>query len=670
VSADPSGPSISTGFPKWKSLRKVYNRDSTTNRGRTGKILNFKVIIVALVVCAVVSLGVFGATASAGGDGGQVTDVDMMKKLANSPGAFVFVDLQAMRADADLEDVYDVLERDVEIWIEPLDMDFDEVDSMGLGGRVAAFEGLFSLEQLRCKLKANGFVKTEYRGVETWEKDAEGEIITCPNGGLFSWLSCTGCENPSTKPCNPCFESCSDEAEPEPKEDGHDCGYVDSVALMSSRGFLSRGHETVLTGRRDWVRDSIGVIKYGDASIHDDSDFGDITGVLPRGTLVKYQKERLLDLYEYEGLLVSGISVEKKDEDTLGIRGACQFVDSDAASAAKANIQSDLENDPFARWDNVEARSDGRFVKVTFETSMARRAIVDVAPPCITMVAVGGMTMTGAVITWLTDEPATGMIEYGETDALELTPVGDLGLTTTHTLRLSGLTPDTVYRFRVTSVDASGNDAASASFEFRTLGHLPPDSYTVIDDNGQAALRIQLSRIQLATATALDLSLTNPDNVRVGTDSVNPGDTEAVLHMAQPHLAPLPGIYTLAVVDASGKEIVWSEFAFLENQISVSEVALDWQYVSYAGRYTLYGIEFTLQNDGDLPVYLERVEVTIGSLTFEMGIDELVLPEEHENVTRSTYFTGLAPAAKKLTLRFLDQAGVVCFTYSATVTPS
>lgn len=630
--------------------------------------MNLKSIVVASVLC-VVLLGVGCARASAGGDGRGVTDVDMMRKLANSPGAFVFVDLQAMRADADLEDVYDVLERDVEIWIEPLDMDFDEVDSMGLGGRVAAFEGLFSLEQLRCKLKANGFVKTEYRGVETWEKDAGGEIITCPEGGLFSWLSFTGCENPSTRPCNPCFQSCTDEVEVEP-EDNYDCGYVDSVALMSSRGFLSRGHETVLTGRRDWVRDSIGVIKYGDASIRDDSDFRDITGMLPRGTVVKYQKERLLDLYEYEGLVVSGISVEKKDQETLGIRGACQFADSGAASGAAADIQSDLQNDPFGRWDNVEARADGSFVKVTFETGMARRAIVDVAPPCITMVTTGGITMTGAVVTWLTDEPATGLIEYGETEALELKPVADLGLTTTHTLRLSGLTPDTLYRFRVTSVDASGNDAASARFEFRTLGHLPPDSYTVIDDNGQAALLIQLSRLQLPAATALDLSLTNPANVRVGTDSVDPGDTEAVLHMAEPHLAPLPGIYTLAVVDASGKEIVWSEFAFLENQISVSEVALDWEYVSYAGRYTLYGIEFTLQNAGDLPVYVDRVEVTIGYLTFEMGIAELVLPAEHETVSRSTYFTGIAPGAKKLTLRFLDQARVVCFTYSATVTPS
>jgi hypothetical protein len=520
---------------------------------------------------------------------------------------------------------------------------------------------------LRCKLKANGFVKTKYRGVETWENDAEGEIITCPKGGIFSWISSTDCKNPFT---GPWFDPDAAEADVEPEEDDIDCWYVDSVALMSSRGFLARGHETVLTGRRDWVRDSIGVIKYGDASIYDDSDFKDVIGLLPRGTVVKYQKERLLDLYQYDGLAVSGVSVEKKDADTLGIRAAFQFADSDAATAAAAEIQPDLESDPFSRWHNVEARRDGKFVKLTFETSMARRAIVDVAPPCITMVAVGGITMTGAVVTWLTDEPATGLVEYGESDALELPPVGDSGLTTGHTLRLSGLSPDTAYQFRVTSVDASGNDAASTRLEFRTVGHLPPDAYTVIDDDGRAALQILLSRIQLPTATAPELSLTNPNGVRVGTDSVNPGDTEAVLHMAEPHTAPVAGIYTLAVIDASGKDIVWSEFAFLEAEISVSEVALDWEYVAYAGRYTLYGVAFKVQNDGDLPVYVEAVEVTIGTLTFEMSVDQLVLPAEQETVSRSTYFTGLAPGAKKLTLRFLDQAGVVCFTYSSTVTPA
>jgi hypothetical protein len=140
--------------------------------------------------------------------------------------------------------------------------------------------------------------------------------------------------------------------------------------------------------------------------------------------------------------------------------------------------------------------------------------------------------------------------------------------------------------------------------------------------------------------------------------------------MAGPNVAPPPGIYILAVIDDSGKEIVWSEFAFLEADACISEVALDWQYVTYAGRYTLYGIEFTLRNDGDLPFYVDVVQVTIGTLTFEISVDRLVLPAEQETVSQATYLTGVAPGAKKLSLRLLDQTGVVCFTYASTVTPS
>lgn len=631
-----------------------------------GTILNLRSIVVVLILCTLMSLAVLGAKVSVGGDHGNITDAQMMKKLANSPGAFVFVDLQEMRADADLENTYGALQRDVEVWIEPLDMDFDEVDRMGLGGRVAVFEGLFHLDQLRCKLKANGFVKTEYRGVETWEKDVDGEIITCPEGSILSWLSCTGCKNPFT---GPCFESDSDEEESDTDAEA-DCGYVDAVALMSSRGTFSRGHETILTGQRDWVRDSIGVIKYGDACIYDDSDFQDIAEVVPGGIAVKYQKGKFLDLYEYEGLEISGISVDKKDPNTLKLRGVCLFADAAAASDAAGTVESDLENDAFGRWENISIDSGGNRVAVTFETDIAHRAVLDLAPPCIGGVTVAGTTMTSAVIAWSTNEPATGEVEYGETETFASMPIIHTGLSTTHALRLIGLSPDTSYHFRVRSADVAGNEAVSADLEFRTLGDLPPDSYTIVDDNRQAALRIQLSRIQLTPTTVLELSLTNPDGVEVGTDSVSPGDTEATLHMARPCVTPEAGTYTLSFADASGRQVVWSEFTFLDVQASVSQVALDWEYYAYAGRYTLYGMGFKLENSGDLPVYVDKVEVTLGALAFEMHIDEMVLPGQGKTISKSTYITGIAPGSKKLILRFMDQTGEVLCTYSSTVVPS
>jgi hypothetical protein len=609
-------------------------------------------------VLAVVALGVFGIRSVLAGDE-EPGHIAMMKRLANSPGAFVFVDLQAMRADADLEDAYDALEEDVEIWIEPLDMDFDEVDRMGLGGKVAVFEGLLDLDQLRCKLEAHGFVETRYRGVEIWEWDPEGEVIICPDDdGVFSCLE-----------SHPCWDPCR-ECDTEEAVARDDCAYVNSVALMSSRGTFSRGHETVLTGRRDWVRDSIGVIKFGDASIYDDGEFDPVVDMVPEGIVVKFQKARFLDVYEYEGLQVSGISVTKLDEGTLEISGVCQFSEAEMAENAVGAMQSDLENDESARWKNVSIEPHGEFVRTTFETDIARRPIVDVAPPCITAVTVNVTTMTSAVIAWATNEPATGRLEYGETEAHEAIPAMDGALTTTHAIRLGGLLPDTEYHFRIVAADASGNQAVSPDFGFRTLGSIQPDSYAVIDDNGQLALRIELSRIQLEPSTVIELSLTDSNGVQVGYDYVNPGDTAAVLHMAEPRVTPNPGTYTLSFADASGRQIIWSEFTFLGVDTSVSQVGLTWQYVPYAGSYTLYGMTFRLQNAGDLPVYVDKAQVTIGTSVFEAGINEVLLPGEDRVIYEPAYVTGVAPASKKFVLLLMDQTDKVFYTYSSTVTPS
>ena len=620
--------------------------------------MDLRYVWVIFLIFAVVALGVFGIT-SVFAEDEEAGHIAMMKRLANSPGAFVFVDLQAMRADADLEDTYDALEEDVEIWIEPLDMDFDEVDRMGLGGKVAAFEGLFDLEQLRCKLEAHGFVETRYRGVEVWEWDPEGEVVICPDDdGIFSGLE-----------SHPCWDPCR-ECDSEEVEARHDCAYVNSVALMSSRGTFSRGHETVLTGRRDWVRDSIGVIKFGDASIYDDGEFEPVVGMVPEGTVVKFQKARFLDVYEYEGLQVSGISVAKLSEGTLELSGVCQFSEAEMAANAVGAMQSDLENDESARWKNVSIEPDGEFVLTIFETDIARRPIVDVAPPCITAVTVNVTTMTGAVIAWVTNEPATGKVEYGETEAHEATPASDPALTTTHAIRLGGLLPDREYHFRVVAVDSSGNEAVSPEFGFRTLGDIQPDSYTTIDDNGQPALRIELSRIQLEPSTVMELSLTDSNGVQVGFDYVNPGDTQAVLRMADPYVTPKPGTYTLSFADASGGQIIWSEFTFLSVDASVSEVGLTWQYVPYAGRYTLYGMSFRLQNTGDLPVYIDRAQVSIGTSVFEAGINEVVLPGEDSAIYEPSYITGIAPGSKNFVLLLMDRADEVLYTYSSTVNPS
>ena len=79
------------------------------------------------------------------------------------------------------------------------------------------------------------------------------------------------------------------------------------------------------------------------------------------------------------------------------------------------------------------------------------------------------VTATGATITWTTNEASDTQVEYGTTTALRLVaPRSTPAMVTSHSHALSGLTPSTLYHYRVKSKDAAGNLATSADFTFTT----------------------------------------------------------------------------------------------------------------------------------------------------------------------------------------------------------
>ena len=79
----------------------------------------------------------------------------------------------------------------------------------------------------------------------------------------------------------------------------------------------------------------------------------------------------------------------------------------------------------------------------------------DTVPPVVSAIAVAP-TGTTATVTWTTDEAATSRVDYG-TSATALTSTASAtGLSTTHSVGLSGLASGTTYYYRVTSADAAG----------------------------------------------------------------------------------------------------------------------------------------------------------------------------------------------------------------------
>ncbi len=91
----------------------------------------------------------------------------------------------------------------------------------------------------------------------------------------------------------------------------------------------------------------------------------------------------------------------------------------------------------------------------------------DTAAPILGGVTVSNITATSVTVDWATNEPATGEVQYGLTTSYGSSKV-DTSLVTKRVITLTGLTPNTVYQYRVRSRDAAGNTATSPNWNFKT----------------------------------------------------------------------------------------------------------------------------------------------------------------------------------------------------------
>jgi hypothetical protein len=80
----------------------------------------------------------------------------------------------------------------------------------------------------------------------------------------------------------------------------------------------------------------------------------------------------------------------------------------------------------------------------------------------------GAITSTGATITWTTSKASDSQVDYGPTTAYGQSSTLNATLVTSHSQGLSGLTPATLYHYRVKSRDAVGNLATSVDSTFTT----------------------------------------------------------------------------------------------------------------------------------------------------------------------------------------------------------
>ncbi|MBV8731937.1 MAG: fibronectin type III domain-containing protein, partial [Acidobacteriia bacterium] len=90
----------------------------------------------------------------------------------------------------------------------------------------------------------------------------------------------------------------------------------------------------------------------------------------------------------------------------------------------------------------------------------------------ISNVAATNITNSSATITWTTSQPASSEVEYGPSDWYSAVSTFNANRVTSHSVSLTGLTPNTVYNYAALSQNKSGA-VLSENFNFQTLASAP-----------------------------------------------------------------------------------------------------------------------------------------------------------------------------------------------------
>jgi hypothetical protein len=181
----------------------------------------------------------------------------------------------------------------------------------------------------------------------------------------------------------------------------------------------------------------------------------------------------------------------------------------------------------------------------------------DQSAPIISGVAATSVTTTSAVIVWTTNEGADSRVDIGTTPAYG-TVLTDPAPVTSHSIPVTGLTPNTTYHFKVRSVDGAGNVADSADFTFTTATPAPP----ILSAISVVSITTTSATVQWTT----DIPATSVVDYGL---SVAYGATTTDATLVTPHSRPLVGLtpsttyhFRVRSTDGFGQETVSGDLTF------------------------------------------------------------------------------------------------------------
>jgi hypothetical protein len=186
----------------------------------------------------------------------------------------------------------------------------------------------------------------------------------------------------------------------------------------------------------------------------------------------------------------------------------------------------------------------------------------DTTPPTISSVLSTGVSTSGATISWATNEASNTQVQYGTTTGYGSSTTLNTSLVTSHSQALSGLSPATVYHYRVRSSDAAGNVALSGDFTLTTAAAAdttPPTISSVLS----SAVTTSGATISWTTNEASNTQ------VQYGTTTAYGSSTTLNTTLVASHSQALSGLaaatvyhYRVRSSDAAGNVALSGDFTF------------------------------------------------------------------------------------------------------------
>lgn len=121
----------------------------------------------------------------------------------------------------------------------------------------------------------------------------------------------------------------------------------------------------------------------------------------------------------------------------------------------------------------VESRDAANNTATTSTQSFTTAALppADTTAPVISSIGLSNISSTTAMVSWMTNEPATSSIYYATSTPVNLSAalsVSNVSLLTNHILNLAGLTASITYYYVLESKDAANNTATTSTQSFVT----------------------------------------------------------------------------------------------------------------------------------------------------------------------------------------------------------